>query len=146
MSTYAPEFVSVPCVKGDGTAVTIIDAALYGRQWRAQPFNSDLSGHWEGADVFLPDGFINHAYNFIWTFQSATQLSLVSGSLPPGLTLTVVDEHTSEITGTPSISITPGTLYTFTLRATTDLEFGDSKFQVTIYADPDEGVGGVGGG
>ncbi len=99
-------------------------------------------GQWAGGDLTMPAAYLGHTYNVTWIFATAVTLAVQSGSLPPGLVFNEVDDFTKTITGTPT---TLGT-YTFVLRASRGGGFGDATFHITVNADPDEGVGGVGGG
>lgn len=103
---------------------------------------SPLITQWRGGDFVLAEAYIGHSYDVSWGFTAPTTLSLLSGSLPPGLFLIQTGPATAGITGVPT---TLG-VYNFTLRATTGVAFGDSTFHITVLSDPDEGVGGAGGG
>ena len=62
------------------------------------------------------DGYVGEFYLRNWDMPNADQpitYSVVSGSLPPGLTLSSTSTHSAQITGTPT---TAGT-YTFSLKA-----------------------------
>src|ERR1043166_2694909 len=72
MSTYAPEFLTIPCVKGNGTAINIIDAAIYGRHFRPQPFviSSGLVAP-EAWGIFgFADGYVNQPYLQQWYIEN----------------------------------------------------------------------------
>lgn len=96
---------------------------------------------WAGTDIELPFGYINYAYGLDWTFVFSEAITLQSGSLPPGLSLTQVSATEWTITGTPT---TLGT-YDFVLRSTVGLATGDATFHITIQPDPDQGSAFAGG-
>ncbi len=108
----------------------------------AQSNSTTQSPAWSGGDFILPTGYIGHAYLYEWAFSSNTSFTLLSGSLPTGLTLTTLSTTTAEIAGTP----TAIGAFTFVLRATVGTSTGDATFHITINADPDEGIGGLLGG
>jgi hypothetical protein len=108
----------------------------------AQSNTITQSPAWAGGDFILPIGYIGHAYLYEWAFSSNTSFTLLSGSLPTGLTLTTLSTTTAEIAGTPTAIGT----YNFVLRATVGTSTGDATFHITINADPDEGIGGLLGG
>jgi hypothetical protein len=89
-----------------------------------------------------PDGFVGQAFVFNVVANYTFTASIVSGALPPGLSLTQPDGFTWRVSGTPT---TTGT-YTFTLRIQLAGSYGDGACQIIIRADPDQGAGGVGGG
>jgi hypothetical protein len=98
---------------------------------------------WAGGDFILPLGYVSRSYpKYQWAFTVGTSFSLVSGSLPPGLTLNTISTTTASIVGTPTALGT----YAFVLRATVGTSTGDATFHITISADPDEGIGGLLGG
>jgi len=148
MSTYAPEFLTIPCVKGDGTAINLIDAAIYGRHFRPEPFviASGLVAPEAWGTFGFADGYINQPYLQQWYIENQNHpvvYSVISGTLPPGLSLfNIGSTAEGEISGTPT---TVGA-YTFTLRATGPTLLADKSFTITIHDDPDEGTAGVGGG
>lgn len=79
------------------------------------------------------DGVVSIAYSQQWDLTPAsppTTYSVVSGSLPPGLSLTSISGDLGEITGTPT---TAGT-YSFTLRATNAFGTADSPFSITVVS------------
>lgn len=67
------------------------------------------------------------------TSDSAVNITLVSGSLPTGLTLGSTVSNTATISGTESGSDTSDTAYNFTLRATdAESQTSDRAFSITI--------------
>lgn len=69
------------------------------------------------------------------TSDSAVNITLVSGSLPTGLTLGSTVSNTATISGTESGSDTSDTAYNFTLRATdAESQASDRAFSITISA------------
>lgn len=87
---------------------------------------------WANMEMYLPDGFVNHSYVVLWIFGVATALELVTGALPPGLSLTQLDETHVTISGIPT---TVG-FYTFVLREIVGTATGDATFHITILPDP----------
>ncbi len=90
----------------------------------------------------LSDGFLGHPYNWKLVFSQAVDIVLQSGTLPTGLVLTKVDPQSIQLAGTPTVA----TQFVFTLRATIGTSYGDSTYQLTVNANPDEGIGGLLGG
>lgn len=84
-----------------------------------------------------PNGSVGVAYSFSFTTTGAspTTFTLVSGSLPAGLTLSNVSGNTGQITGTPT---TAGSS-TFTLRATNSYGTADRAFTIVIAAPTQRG-------
>jgi hypothetical protein len=69
------------------------------------------------------------------TSDSAVNITLVSGSLPTGLSLGSTVSNTAAISGTESGSDTSDTAYNFTLRATdAESQTSDRAFSITISA------------
>ena len=67
------------------------------------------------------------------TSDSAVNITLVSGSLPTGLTLGSTVSNTATISGTESGSDASDTTYNFTLRATdAESQTADRAFSITI--------------
>lgn len=81
-------------------------------------------------------GVVGYAYSFSMTPAGATSISLLSGSLPTGLSLSGTSIAT--ISGTPTAAGT----YSFTLRATNSYGTADKAFTLTITT----AGGGSGGG
>lgn len=90
----------------------------------------------------LPYGYVNHFYAWKWYFNNPVTVTRQSGSLPPGLVLSQAGPQVIYILGTPT---TIGT-YDFVLRASSGTAIADANFEISIYADPDEGIGGLLGG
>jgi hypothetical protein len=87
--------------------------------------------------TFAP-GVVGIAYSQQWDLTPAsatTTFSVVTGSLPPGLSLTSPNGDLGVISGTPT---TAGT-YSFTLRATNAYGTADKAFSITISAAPSSG-------
>jgi hypothetical protein len=86
------------------------------------------------GDVLLPDGTVGTAYSVeestvaTGTVTPVTY-SILSGSLPPGLSLSAVGNNW-EISGTPT---TAGT-YSFTLRCSNSIGNTDVALSITIHA------------
>lgn len=97
----------------------------------------------KGGDTILAAAFIGHVYEMTWTFPVASTLTLDSGSLPAGLSLSTLSSTQAQITGTPTA---PTGTSDFALKLTVGASYGVGTFHITVYNDPDEGVGGVGGG
>jgi len=75
------------------------------------------------------------------TSDSAVNISLVSGSLPTGLTLGSTVSNTATISGTESGSDNSDTTYNFTLRATdAESQTADRAFSITISVAINNGV------
>ena len=74
--------------------------------------------------------------------QAALEYSVISGSLPPGIS---IDTNTGELYGTLPTSTAVTTLYTFTIRANRTVATGlsvynDKEFTLRIIGDIDVGV------
>lgn len=89
----------------------------------------------------LPTGYLNYFYGWKWYFGASVTVTVQSGSLPPGLSLSAISPFAVQIIGTPT-SI--GT-YDFTLRVTSGGTSVDTPFEITIADDPNEGTAFVGG-
>lgn len=76
------------------------------------------------------NGVVGVAYSQSFSASGSATItySLLSGSLPPGLTL----NSTGSVTGTPT---TVGT-YTFTIRATNSFGTADQPSSITIFSSP----------
>lgn len=72
---------------------------------------------------------VEFVYNVRTESTGTTTYSVVSGSLPAGLSL---NGSTGAITGTPS-AVTYNTTYNFTIRSTDTQSFKDQNFSVTVY-------------
>ena len=102
---------------------------------------------WGDHVIMLPDAYVNHAYVVDWAFSRNVALSLVSGSLPPGIGLSTLSGTHVQLTGTPTSGA--GQYYTSTIRATVGNNYADGVF--TFYLRPDPATtggstGGVSGG
>lgn len=95
---------------------------------------SASSPSWPTVDA--ANGVVGYAYTWSVTPTGATSISLLSGSLPTGLSLS--GTTTATISGTPTAAGT----YSFTLRATNSYGTADQAFSITIAA----ASGGSGGG
>jgi hypothetical protein len=83
----------------------------------------------------FPDGFVGVPYSQAWNMAAAAltvSYSVLSGSLPPGLSPSALSGNQAKISGTPT---TIG-VYTFTLRATNTYGTVDQAFSITINAAP----------
>ena len=90
----------------------------------------------------MPDGYVGKPYEFIEVFTGAAVVSIVDGSLPPGLGIFVIGNQI-EVTGIPT---TIGD-YPFTLRFMFGLVPVDFLYHIRILHLPAGGAGGfVGGG
>lgn len=87
--------------------------------------------------VTAANGVVGYSYTWSVTPTGATSISLLSGSLPSGLSLS--GTSTATISGTPT---TAGT-YSFTLRATNSYGTADKAFSITIAAASGGGGGGA---
>lgn len=99
-----------------------------------------LSPRW--GSFAMDDGWVGLAYDEEWALEycaTPCTFSLVSGSLPTGLTLSSFGSASGKISGTPT---TPGT-YSFTLRATNAFGSADHAFSITIATPPASGGGGA---
>lgn len=90
-----------------------------------------------------PDGTVGIAYS--WSFDMPTSAetvsySVLSGSLPAGLSLSAISHNQAHIHGTP----TTAGAETFTIRATNSYGTADKEFTITIYTPAEAGVS-VGG-
>lgn len=144
MPTYAPNFVKIPCGTGVGTTVNVVDSALRGRVYRPQPFNigGGVSPSFVERDTFFPDGFIGHEYDFVQEFIGPPTATIITGALPPGLSLSTDSlTNTWKILGIPT---TVGT-YTATINITSTGTTVQYPSQIIINPDPDQGSLGVGG-
>lgn len=134
LSTGRGAFTVTQTYSGTTTGYPDIGAAQ--AQTSTQAFNIP------NTTQILSDGFLGHAYNWKLAFNTAVTITLQSGTLPTGLTLTQVDPVSVQLTGTPTVA----TQFSFTLRATIGTSYGDAGYQLTVNADPDEGIGGLLGG
>ena len=84
------------------------------------------------------NGYVSVPYSQSFTLSGSVPITftLVSGSLPPGLSLSSVNSNTGKVAGTPT---TAGT-YSFTLRASNAYGAVDQPFMITILT-----IGGGGG-
>lgn len=87
------------------------------------------------AFVFA-DGFVGVPYSQAWDMPTSAltvTYTVLSGSLPPGLSLSALTGNQAEISG--SNPTTVGT-YPFVLRATNLYGFADKSFSITINTVP----------
>lgn len=90
----------------------------------------------------MDDGWVGLAYDEEWALEycaTPCTFSVVSGSLPLGLTLSSFGSASGKISGTPT---TAGS-YSFTLRATNAFGSADKAFSITINTPPASGGGGA---
>lgn len=88
------------------------------------------------------DGFVGVPYSQAWDMPTSAltvTYSVLSGSLPPGLSLSALSGNKAKISGTPT---TVG-IYSFTLRATNTYGTADQAFSITITAAPPPASGGA---
>lgn len=97
---------------------------------------------WNLADITFPDGYINHAFSYLESVPPDFTVSIISGSLPSGLSISQPTSHSWQISGTPAGTGTS----TFVVRITHGATSGDATCHMTINDDPDEGTGGMLGG
>jgi hypothetical protein len=79
------------------------------------------------------DGVVNVAYSQSWDMPTSAETvtySVLSGSLPPDLSLSALSGNQAKIAGTPT---TVG-VYSFTLRAVNTYGTADQAFSITINA------------
>lgn len=101
-------------------------------------FVASLIPSWGGFT--FANGVVGVVYSQVFDLSPApapTTFTLVSGSLPTGLTLSSLTGDQGQIAGTP----TTAGAYTFTLRATNSYGTADKTFSITITAA--SGGGGV---
>jgi hypothetical protein len=85
------------------------------------------------GEILLPDGVVGQAYIVEESAappgaSTPITFSIISGALPPGLTLTSPSTSVWEISGTPT---TPGT-YTFTLKAVNSIGNVTASLSINI--------------
>lgn len=143
MPTYAPNLKLVQSQNGLGVTFNVVNATVFGRHRRAQPFFGGIGGAFSG-DIVLPDGYIGHEYEVRESGIEPVVVTIDSGSLPPGLSLIQVSPSDWMIQGTPT---TVGT-YNYVIKGVSVASGveGVVNEHITINEDPDEGVGAVGGG
>ena len=147
MSTYAPDFVTIPGQSDHlGNAVSLVNAAIWGRGFLPQPFlAAGIINPIVWGTFGFPDGYVAQSYETQWFIENVDQplvYTLQSGSLPTGLTLTNVGATAEgQISGTPTVAGT----YNFTLRATGPTAVADQPFTIIIHAATDSGSSFVGG-
>lgn len=84
--------------------------------------------------VSAPSGYVGLAYSWSFTVTGASTVTVLSGSLPPGLAIAGAPAVT--ISGTP----TAAGVYSFTLRATNSQGTADKSFSITISTTPTGGA------
>jgi hypothetical protein len=97
------------------------------------------------GELLLPDGVVGQSYTVEESAApTGTTLpitfSIISGSLPPGLSLSTPTTSAWEISGTPT---TPGT-YSFTLQASNSVGAVTANLSITIHTSPGGNSGFVG--
>ncbi len=149
MPTYAPDLVVIPCKTGIGVAVDLQNAALYGRHYIPQPFQTAgiIAPELWGNFTFGP-ATVGIYYREQWYIENQNHplvYTLVAGTLPTGLLLTNIGTTAQgQLAGTPTVAGT----YDFTLRATGPTVVGDQAFEIIVDPAPAGGglAGGCGGG
>lgn len=146
MSTYAPDFVSVLGKNHLGDSVTLVNAAIWGRGFKPQPFTTaGITAPLVWGTFGFPDGYVGQSYQTQWFIENIDEplvYTLQSGSLPTGLTLSNIGATAEgQISGTPTVSGT----YTFTIRATGPTATADHTFSIVIHAATATGSSFVGG-
>ena len=127
------------------TAFTFGDPQALGANL-VYPTNYLLAGIFIAAGTQAPSwgtwdmapGTVSIPYQMEWYLEGCATpvtFSLLSGSLPPGLSLSTLTGAEGEISGTPT---TAGT-YSFTLRASNAFGTADNSFSITISAAPASG-------
>ena len=89
----------------------------------------------------FPDGYVGIPYAQGWDMPDASPVvtyTVLSGSLPPGLSLVALTGNQAEVSGTPTLV----GVYPFTLRATNDYGVADEDFSITILNIPPGLTGG----
>lgn len=138
---YVPDIVVIPTETGIGNTVDLINAAIFPRHRIPQPFLNYLN-EIRLKEIWLPDGYVGKPYTVIEYFTGPAVVSVIDGSLPPGLDITVLG-NTLQIAGVPT---TIGD-YDFTLRFRFGLVPVDFLYHITILKLPSGGAGSfVGGG
>lgn len=118
---------------GVNQAISQLDAGLFGNFYAAKNQGEvfTLAPNW-GTWGF-GDGVVGIAYDQEWDMPdcaSPMTYSVLSGSLPGGLSLTTIANNEAKISGTPT---TAGT-FSFTLRAVNSIGTSDQAFSITINA------------
>ncbi len=100
-------------------------------------------GGLSGTISTLRDGYINHAYSVLQEWTLIITVSITAGALPPGLSLIQPTTSSYLISGTPTTlgSYSATLTYVNSVGATTT-----GQINITVFDDPDEGAGAVGGG
>jgi hypothetical protein len=144
---FAPDMVNVPTADGLGNVKTLINAAIFARRRKPQPFlSSGISAPQIWGVWAFGDGYVGVPYLQEWYIENTDRpvvYTLQSGSLPAGLSLLNIGSSAQgRVSGTPTLAGT----YPFTLRATLPTStFQDQSFSITITADPNEGYSFIGG-
>lgn len=88
--------------------------------------------------VSFADGIVGVSYSQSWDMPNSAEVvsySIVSGSLPTGLSLSAVSHNVARISGTPTVAGT----YSFTIRATNT--YGTADLATSITINPPIGTG-----
>ena len=130
-------WVEIPCKTSTNATVILINAALFGHHWLPQPFlAAGLINPVVWGDFSFGPGYVGELYDTEWYIENVDLpivYTLVSGALPPGLTLQNIGSTArGSISGTPTAS----GLYGFTLRATGPTAVDDQFFGIRIYGNP----------
>jgi len=96
--------LQIPSANALDQSVTMINAGMFGRRRRPQPFANALIELFLGSDVQFPDAKLGLPYLVQWAFISSSTavMTLFSGSLPPGLTWQQVSGSVWKVSGTPT--------------------------------------------
>lgn len=144
-SGFVPNFLAVPSQTGTGVDVDKINATIRGRKYIPQPFLSLLNVI-NVDEVFLPDGFVGNVYSVTEHFSDYAVVTLLSGSLPPGLAISqpAPPPVSFTIDGTPT---TVGT-YVFTLKLVRGTSVSNVSYHLTVNTTTtiDAVAGGMLGG
>jgi hypothetical protein len=93
----------------------------------AAPADATPFGGWAGSGI-LPDAYLGLDYLFRADYLVALTVTLLSGSLPPGLVLSQPDSSSYEISGRPT---TLGD-YTFTIRHVRGVNHTDVGYTISV--------------
>ena len=91
----------------------------------------------------LRDGFVHQTYYVLAEYTSDFTISVTSGALPGGLSLSQPTSSSWLISGTPTTVESASAVLTVVNSAGGS---GTFTMNIQVYADPDEGIGGMIGG
>lgn len=135
--TYLPNWEEVPCQNRSGATETIINASIRVRKFIPQPFQD--SGAVSSVPVWntfeMSPAEYGVYYKFEWYIENVSEpvtYSVVSGSLPTGLSLTSVGGARGRVDGIPTALGT----FNFTLRAINVNGSADHAFSIVVSPLP----------